>query len=200
MFLVVRPLMARRVRETRASGHVGAILVGLILSALATDWIGIHAIFGAFLFGVVLPGDSAAARVLVRRLERPVTMLLLPAFFAFTGMRTEIGLLAGWSTWLLCALTIVVATAGKFGGTLIAARLTGMNWRHAASLGVLMNTRGLMELIVLNVGLDLHVISPLMFTIMVLMAVTTTLATTPALAAFESALPLQRDRLSEELL
>jgi Kef-type K+ transport system membrane component KefB len=110
-----------------------------------------------------------------------VTILLLPAFFALTGMRTEVGLLSGGAQWLLCGLIIVVATTGKFGGTLAAARITGMDWRSAMGLGVLLNTRGLMELVVLNIGLDLHVISPILFTMMVLMALVTTVATTPAL-------------------
>ena len=118
---------------------------------------------------------------LTHRLEDFVTVLLLPAFFAFTGMRTQIGLVAGVEQWLLCGLIIVVATAGKFGGTLVAARLTGLDWRTAASLGLLMNTRGLMELIVLNVGLELGVVSPALFTLLVIMAVVTTVATTPVL-------------------
>ena len=110
-----------------------------------------------------------------------MTVLLLPAFFAFTGMRTQIGLVVTVEDWLLCGLIIVVATLGKFGGTLTAARLTGLGWRDAAALGVLMNTRGLMELIVLNIGLDLKVISPTLFAMLVLMALATTLATTPVL-------------------
>jgi Kef-type K+ transport system membrane component KefB len=108
-------------------------------------------------------------------------MLLLPAFFAFTGMRTQIDLVSGWSEWLVVALIIGVATAGKFGGTLLGARASGLDWRTAAALGILMNTRGLMELIVLNIGLDLGVISPKLYTMMVLMALATTLATTPML-------------------
>ena len=183
VFLAVRPFVLRfipRFDDRRPTGRALA-LVGLLLSALATEWMGIHAVFGAFLFGAVIPHDSAIARTLTDRLEEVVTILLLPAFFALTGMRTEVGLLAGGSQWLLCGLIIVVATTGKFGGTLAAARLTGMDWRGAAGLGVLMNTRGLMQLIVLNIGLDLHVISPLLFTMMVLMALATTVATTPAL-------------------
>src|SRR6185436_11234229 len=107
--------------------------------------------------------------------------LLLPAFFAYTGMRTEIGLVSGIDQWLLCGLIILVATAGKIGGAGLAARLTGFDWRTSTSLGVLMNTRGLMELIVLNLGLSLGVISPTLYAMMVLMALTTTMATTPLL-------------------
>jgi Kef-type K+ transport system membrane component KefB len=110
-----------------------------------------------------------------------VTVLLLPAFFAATGMRTQIRLVSGLEAWLLCGLIIVVATVGKFGGTLVAARLAGESWRDAAALGTLMNTRGLMELVVLNIGLDLGVISPTLFAMMVVMALVTTMATAPAL-------------------
>jgi Kef-type K+ transport system membrane component KefB len=112
-------------------------------------------------------------------------VLLLPAFFAYTGMRTQIGLVSGWQEWMVCGLIIVVASVGKFGGTLAAARLAGLDWRTSSSLGILMNTRGLMELIVLNIGLDLGVITPTLFAMMVLMALATTLATTPLLAILE---------------
>src|SRR5205823_9178145 len=121
------------------------------------------------------------ARSLADKLEELVTVLFLPAFFAFTGMRTQIGLVSGLGDWLVCGLIIVVATLGKFGGSYAAARLTGLQQREAAGLGVLMNTRGLMELIVLNIGLDLKVISPTLFAMLVLMALATTLATTPVL-------------------
>jgi Kef-type K+ transport system membrane component KefB len=116
-----------------------------------------------------------------------VTILLLPAFFAFTGMRTEIGLVTGVNAWMVCGLIILVATLGKFGGTFAGARLNGMDARTSAKLGILMNTRGLMELIVLNVGRDLNVISPALFTMMVLMALVTTIATTPILDALGGA-------------
>lgn len=110
-----------------------------------------------------------------------VTIVLLPAFFASTGMRTQIDLVSGFYQWMVCALIIILATAGKFGGTLVAGRLTGLGWRQASSLGILMNTRGLMELIVLTVGLDLGIISPTLFAMLVIMALVTTLATTPLL-------------------
>ena len=185
MFFVARPIVTRivsRWRDQPPSQHVIALaLVGVLLSALTTELIGVHAIFGAFLLGAIIPHDSGLARTLTHKLEDLVTVLLLPAFFAFTGMRTKIGLLSGLENWLICGLIIVVATAGKFGGTLIAARLTGQSWRNSAGLGILMNTRGLMELIVLNIGLDLGVISPTLFAMMVLMALATTIATTPIL-------------------
>jgi Kef-type K+ transport system membrane component KefB len=184
MFLVVRPCLARlvpRERQSLGQGTIAAAIIGLLLSALATERIGIHAIFGAFLFGAVIPHDSTLARQLPRKLDDFVAVLLLPAFFALTGMRTEIGLVSGLENWLLCGLIILVATAGKFAGTCLAGRLTGLDWRESSALGVLMNTRGLMELIVLNVGLDLGVISPTLFAMMVLMALVTTMATAPIL-------------------
>jgi Kef-type K+ transport system membrane component KefB len=184
MFVVVQPLAGRMARawdRNPTEGGIALALVGVLIAALTTETIGVHAVFGAFLFGAVIPHDSALAHSLKNSIEHVVTILLLPAFFAFTGMRTEVGLLSTWYQWAICGLIIVVAVVGKFGGTMMAARVTGLNWRDAAGLGVLMNTRGLMELIVLNIGLDLGIISPTLFTMMVLMALATTLATTPAL-------------------
>ncbi len=183
---VVRPLLARALTGGDAApeparGIVALVFMGLLLSALTTQAIGIHALFGAFLFGAVIPHDSGVARALGRALEAPVGILLLPAFFAFTGMRTRIDLIAGAGEWMICAVIVVAATAGKFGGTFLAARLSGMATRDAAGLGALMNTRGLMELIVLNVGLDLGVITPTLFSMLVLMALVTTFATGPLL-------------------
>jgi Kef-type K+ transport system membrane component KefB len=185
MFLVARPLVVRAVarfdRAALTPGIIAAIFVAVLLSALATEAIGIHAIFGAFLLGAIVPHNSALAQSFRHKTEDFVTVLLLPAFFAFTGMRTQIGLVRGLEHWLICGLIIVVATAGKFGGTFISARLTGLGRRDAGGLGVLMNTRGLMELIVLNIGLDMQVISPAVFTMMVIMALVTTMATAPVL-------------------
>ncbi len=184
MLGVVRPAVTRAVRKQELVGalspHATAVvLVGLLASALATEAIGIHALFGAFLLGAIIPHESLLAKSMRQKLEDVVLVFLLPAFFAFTGMRTQIGLVHGFDQWLVCAVLIAVACAGKFGGTMVAARLSGLDTRDAASLGVLMNTRGLMELIVLNVGLDLGVLSPTLFAMMVLMALATTLATTP---------------------
>jgi len=186
MWLVVRPML-KRLAARWDDGHRPAALVVVLLlcSALATEAIGIHAVFGAFLLGALVPHDSAMARSFTAQLEQVVTILFLPAFFAFTGMRTRIDLLATSTEWLLCAAITVVATAGKLGGTVAAARLTGIGWRQAAALGTLMNTRGLMELIVLNIGLDLRVISPSLFAMLVVMALVTTLATSPLLAVLE---------------
>jgi Kef-type K+ transport system membrane component KefB len=185
MVLIVRPLLKRVVAWTKTGAltrnAVAVFFIALLLSSLTTEYIGIHAIFGAFLFGAVIPHDSIVARTFTRQLESVVTVLLLPAFFAFTGMRTRIDLVSGMDQWLICGLIILVATVGKFGGTFVAARLTGLGWRNAAALGTLMNTRGLMELIVLNIGLDLKVISPALFAMMVLMALVTTMVTAPML-------------------
>jgi Kef-type K+ transport system membrane component KefB len=185
MLLVIKPLAARLVQRYPTAPvpkrAAALIFIALLVSALITDLIGIHAVFGAFVLGAVIPHDSAVARTFSRQLEQIVTVLLLPAFFAFTGMRTRIDLVTGWEAWLLCGLIILVATVGKFGGTCVAARFTGLGWRDAAALGALMNTRGLMELVVLNIGLDLKVISPELFAMMVLMAIVTTMTTGPAL-------------------
>lgn len=187
MFLVARPIAARLASgEDSVEPSQEAVtwtLAALLVSAVVAEQIGIHAIFGAFLFGAILPADSPIARQLRLRRTPVVTILFLPAFFALTGLRTEIGLVSSWQDWGICVLVIALATAGKFGGTFAAGRLVGMPWRFAAQLGVLMNTRGLMELVVLNVGLDLGVISPALFTMMVIMALVTTAITTPMLDA-----------------
>jgi K+:H+ antiporter len=186
MIFAVRPAVVKLVllygnRGRITQGLMASIFVAVLLSSVATDLIGIHAIFGAFALGAIIPHDSGLAREFTERLEDLVIVLLLPAFFAFTGMRTQIGLLGGAEDWIICAAIILVASLGKFGGSAVAARLTGLGWRDSAALGILMNTRGLMELIVLNIGLELKVISPVLFAMLVLMALVTTFATTPIL-------------------
>jgi Kef-type K+ transport system membrane component KefB len=188
IFYLVRPAIRSLAARRRPGSAVPpdaivVLCVAVLLAALATERIGIHGLFGAFLIGVVVPHDSPLAGDVRGMLEGPVALFLLPVFFAFTGLRTQIDLVHGYREWFICILIVVVASAGKFGGSFIAARVTGSDWRQAACLGVLMNTRGLMELIVLNVGLDLGVISPTLFTMLVLMAVVTTVATTPILQA-----------------
>ena len=187
LYFLVRPVARRFVHRRgkapeRSQGTLAVACVALLVCALATESIGIHALFGAFLLGALIPHDSQVARDIHAKLEDAVVVLLLPVFFAFTGMRTQMGLLSGPAEWIACAAIILVASAGKFGGSLVAARVTGSSWREAAAIGVLMNTRGLMGLIVLNVGLDLGVLSPALFAMFVLMAVVTTLATTPILS------------------
>ena len=170
MFKVVRPMLARigpRAGASLSADLVAGVFLLLLGSAALTEWIGIHALFGAFCFGVVVPRRNALASVLVEKLEDLVTLLLLPTFFAYSGLRTQIGLLDGTSAWATCAVIVLVATVGKFGGTALAARLSGLDARSASAVGILMNTRGLMELVVLNIGLDLGVISPQLFAMMV---------------------------------
>jgi Kef-type K+ transport system membrane component KefB len=187
MLLLVRPLMARWLESASGSTPtpttVALLLVGVLIASLATDIIGIHAIFGAFLLGAVIPHDSKAAHVLGEKLEDVARVLLLPAFFALTGMRTKIGLLDGVDQWVLCGLVVLVATIGKLGGTALAARYCRMDWRTSAELGALMNTRGLVEIIVLDLGLQLGVITAPLFAMMVVMAIATTLMTGPMLSA-----------------
>jgi Kef-type K+ transport system membrane component KefB len=188
MFFVVRPLIAplvawqqKKLNEPLSYTVLAVVFVALLLSAFVTEIIGIHALFGAFLLGAILPHDGRLAEQIRSRLEDIVVVLFLPTFFAFTGTRTQIGLIHGAQAWIACGAILLVATLGKFGGTLVAARLTGMSWRHSSALGILMNTRGLVELVVLNLGLDLGVISPTVFTMLVVMALATTFATTPVL-------------------
>jgi len=184
MLLVARPALRRLGSRVAERGLTPTTLAGVLLllmvSAGVTEYIGIHALFGAFLFGAVLPKDGLS-KLLAEKLESVAVVLLMPLFFAFSGLRTRIGLVSGVEHWLVVAVLIGLATVGKFGGSTLAARLTGMRWREASAIGVLMNTRGLMELIVLNVGMDLGVITPTMFTMLVLMALFTTFATTPIL-------------------
>ncbi len=185
MIFVARPLLLKALAKHRGKlrqDHMAFVLVGLLSSALATEAIGIHALFGAFLFGAIIPHDSDFAAEVREKLTDVVVVLLLPAFFAFTGLRTQIGLVSGAEHWLIVGLIVATATVGKFGGSFVAGRLVGLGTREAAALGVLMNTRGLMELIVLNVGLDLHVISPTLFAMLVIMAVVTTFVTAPLLS------------------
>jgi len=186
IFAVMRPvtvlLLARVERSKKVSRNVVAgAFVMLLGSAFATEWIGIHALFGAFLFGAIIPHESRLALYLREHLEDVVVVLLLPVFFAFSGMRTQIQLVSGFDAWLLCGLIVLVACLGKLGGSMVAARLSGESWRDAGALGILMNTRGLVELVVLNVGLDLGVISPKLFAMLVIMALATTFATSPIL-------------------
>ncbi|MBX9583904.1 MAG: cation:proton antiporter [Gemmataceae bacterium] len=187
MFFVVRPVAAWACRKVEGStdrlppAAVPVVLVAVLVCALATEAIGVHAVFGAFLLGAVLPHNGRLAREVTARLKDVVTVLLLPAFFALAGLRTEVGLIAGWENWLLCGLIVLVATLGKWGGTCAAARFSGYDRRTALALGAMMNTRGLMGLIVLDLGLGLGVISPALFAMMVLMALVTTMATAPAL-------------------
>jgi K+:H+ antiporter len=183
---IVAPLVRRIIPRIDRSADLtrtglSVVFIAMLASAMTTEYIGIHGFFGAFLFGAIIPHGSRTARELNRRLDDFVAVLILPAFFAYTGMRTQIGLVSGLGNWLLCGAIIVIACVGKFGGTLLASRLSGLKWRDSAALGILMNTRGLVELIVLNMGLDLGVTSATLFTMLVIMALVTTFMTTPIL-------------------
>jgi len=168
-------------RQSLTQDMMSVILLLVLISGWITERLGIHALFGAFLMGVVMPKDQGFVHALREKLEGLAVVLLLPLYFAFTGLRTSIGLLSGADMWFYCGLIIMVAIVGKFGGATFSARLSGMPWREAGAVGILMNTRGLMELVVLNIGLDIGVISPALFTMMVLMALVTTFMTTPLL-------------------
>ncbi len=157
------------------------IYMGVVASALITELIGIHLIFGAFLLGAVMPKNPGLVRELAHKTEDFVLTFLLPIFFAYSGIRTQIGLLNSPELWLLCLAVVGVAIIGKYVGTYVAARVGGIEDREASALGWLMNTRGLTELIVLNIGLSLGVISPLLFTMLVIMALVTTVMTSPLL-------------------
>lgn len=187
MLMVGRRLLRHLERAYRERGLITQDALAFILllvlgSAWITERLGIHALFGAFLMGAIMPKDQRFVRALSEKLWDLTVILFLPLFFAFTGLRTRVGLLSGAEMWVYCGLILAVAIAGKWGGSMLSAKLSGMSWREASALGILMNTRGLMELVVLNIGLDIGVISPAVFAMMVLMALTTTFITMPLLA------------------
>lgn len=184
MLTAVRPLLRRldsRAGDVASQNLLAAATLLLLASATVTELIGIHALFGGFLLGAVMPREGGLTASLVARMEDLIVVVILPLFFAFSGLRTEIGRLGAQQDLLVCGLVVLLASIGKFGGTALAARLVGMSGREAGAIGILMNTRGLMELIVLNIGLDLGVLNPQMFTIMVIMALLTTVAASPLL-------------------
>jgi K+:H+ antiporter len=186
MIFLVRPQLGRVIKDPDEQLHrrrlIPVILAFVFVCALITETIGIHALFGAFVAGVVMP-PSAEFRIFLKdKLDAFGSYALLPLFFAFTGLRTQIGLLTEWQDWVMCAVIILVAIAGKLGGSMLMARWTGMRWPDAFSIGVLMNTRGLVELVVLNIGYDLGILSGRIFAMMVLMALVTTFMTGPLLS------------------
>lgn len=169
-------------KDAISKSVVAAAFFTLLLSAYIAELIGIHALFGAFIAGVIMPHNIKFKELLSGKIEDVSLLLLLPIFFAFTGLRTHIEMLNQGHLWGTCLLVIAVAVAGKFGGSALSAKLVGQSWKDSLSLGALMNTRGLMELIVLNIGLDLKILSPEVFSIMVLMALATTFMTGPSLS------------------
>ncbi|MBW0434528.1 cation:proton antiporter [Leptospira yasudae] len=190
MWKGIRPLMKRAgnlytTKESMTKTISGFFFLFIFASAWLTEAIGIHALFGAFLAGVVMPDKKELRNNLVDKIEDFSLTVLLPLFFAFTGLRTKFGLLSSAGLWPVFFLILFVAVLGKLGGSAIAARMSGKNWKDSLSVGVLMNTRGLMELIVLNIGYDLGVLSEEIFSMMVLMALVTTIMTGPGLKLVE---------------
>ena len=191
MLFIVRPQLSRIVKETPQSRLqsrrlIGAILALVLACALVTETIGIHALFGAFLAGIVMPSSVELRAFFRDKIEGFSSAALLPLFFAFTGLRTQIGLLNDWQSWAWCGVIIVVAIVGKLVGSMLMSRWTGMSWSHSFVIGTLMNTRGLVELVVLNIGYDLGILSGRIFAMMVLMALVTTFMTGPLLSLIKS--------------
>jgi Kef-type K+ transport system membrane component KefB len=168
-------------KEKRRTPIIALLFVILIVSAYITSVIGVHALFGAFVAGVIMPSSFSFRQIIIEKIEDVSIILLLPLFFVITGLRTQIGLINESHLWITFGWILLVAVAGKFGGSALAARMVGQSWKDSLSIGVLMNTRGLMQLIVLNIGYDLGILSPEIFAMMVLMALVTTFMTGPAL-------------------
>lgn len=189
MLFLIKPRASRLAISvnsgTGGNGHVVGVLIFIFASALVTESIGVHSLFGAFLAGVTLSHKPQMRLFFTDRLGVLTTSFMLPLFFAMTGLRTQIALLNDWPSWFACVGVIAVAILGKLGGGMIAARATGTSWHDSISLGILLNTRGLVELIVLNIGYDLGVLSPAIFSMMVLMAISTTMMTGPILSLLE---------------
>ncbi|WP_223607277.1 cation:proton antiporter [Chryseobacterium sp. OSA05B] len=186
MIKIVRPFLKRigdlqAGKNTISKPMVAIFFLTLILSAYATEVIGIHALFGAFMAGAIMPENAKFRTLFIDKVEDVALVLLLPLFFVFTGLRTQIGLLNDGHLWLTAGFIILTAVTGKFIGSALTARFVGINWKESLTIGALMNTRGLMELIVLNIGYDLGVLSPEIFAMLVIMALFTTFMTGPAL-------------------
>jgi len=185
--LIAKPWLERLitrlvVNPARERLAMGATLAFALSCAWITETIGIHALFGGFLAGVVVPSNPTVQNFLREKIEPFSSAALLPLFFVFTGLRTQVTLLNDWNSWLMCLGIIVVAIVGKLGGSMFMARWTKMSWRDSFAIGVLMNTRGLMELVVLNIGYDLGILSARIFVMMVIMALATTFMTAPLLS------------------
>lgn len=183
MIFLVRPAARALLPATAKPGlrRFGIAMILLLFSAWATEALAVHALFGAFLAGLVMPKDGNLEDELRYLLEPMALVLLLPLFFAYTGLRTSIGLLNTGQLWFLCGLIVAVAVGSKLLVSAVVVRASGMSWRESLAVGVLVNTKGLVELVILNVGLDLRILSPTLFSMMVIMALATTLMTTPLL-------------------
>ncbi|MBL7717774.1 MAG: cation:proton antiporter [Flavipsychrobacter sp.] len=190
MLLVVRPFLKKLSTEKTNDRQVkrstiALIFVVLLASAYGAEVAGIHALFGAFMAGVIMPLEWNFRHLIISKIEDVALVMLLPIFFIFTGLRTQIGLLSNPSLWAVCLLITLVAIAGKLGGSALAARIAGESAHDSLAIGALMNTRGLMELIILNIGLDLGILSQEIFAMMVIMALVTTFMTSPLLSLLE---------------
>lgn len=188
MMYVVRPALIRLISLAfaRTGGNPGyhtlaVVLAVLFVCSIATNLIGIFSIFGAFLLGAILSDQGKFREWINANMQKFVTVFFLPVFFTFTGLRTDVGTLESPTLWFFAALVLFVAVAGKFGGCTVAARFGGFSWRSSACIGVMMNTRALMELIVINVGYELGVVPRSVYVMLVIMAVVTTLMATPVL-------------------
>ncbi len=186
MINVVRPFLKRVAdlypsKDSISRSIVAIFFITLIISSYLTEIIGIHALFGAFMAGAIMPSNVKFRNLFIEKVEDVALVLLLPLFFVFTGLRTQIGLLNEAHLWQVTGIIILVAVVGKFVGSMLAAKFVGQNWKDSLTIGALMNTRGLMELVVLNIGYDLGVLTPQVFTMMVIMALITTFMTGPAL-------------------
>ena len=194
MLKVVRPALEKlehvyNSKEKKRTGIIALFFIMLIISSYITSIIGIHSLFGAFIAGVIMPSSFSFRKIVIDKIEDVSIVLLLPLFFVITGLRTQIGLLNEGHLWITFGWILLVAVSGKFGGSAIAARMVGQSWKDSLSIGVLMNTRGLMQLIVLNIGYDLGILSPEIFAMMVLMALVTTFMTGPALDFINWSIP-----------
>ncbi|HCY43501.1 MAG TPA: cation/H(+) antiporter [Prolixibacteraceae bacterium] len=204
MIKVVRPFLKRvgdlhASRENMSKQVVAIFFLTLLISSYTTEIIGIHALFGAFLAGTIMPENSKFRNIFIQKIEDVALVLLLPLFFVFTGLRTQIGLLDDIHLWKITGLIVLVAIAGKFAGSAIASKIMGQNWRDSLTIGALMNTRGLMELVVLNIGYDLGILSPEIFSMMVIMALVTTFMTGPALDLIDRVFRKKKNILSDQI-
>jgi Kef-type K+ transport system membrane component KefB len=168
-------------KKNLSKGIVTIFFITLIMSSYATEVIGIHALFGAFMAGAIMPDNARFRNIFVEKVEDISLVVLLPLFFVFTGLRTQIGLLNDAYLWQVTGMIIPVAVTGKFIGSAVAAKFVGQSWKDSLVIGALMNTRGLIELVVLNIGYDPGVLKPALFAMMVIMALVTTFMTGPAL-------------------
>jgi nucleotide-binding universal stress UspA family protein len=186
MIKVIKPYLKKisgifSTRETMHKWIVALVFIILLVSAYFAEIIGIHTLFGAFLAGVIMPAEINFRKTIIEKVEDVSLVLLLPLFFVLTGLQTQIGLLSSTAHWLVFGLVFLIAITGKFAGSTLAARFTGQNWHDSLSLGALMNTRGLMELVVLTIGYNMGILPPVIFTMLVLMAILTTFMTAPSL-------------------